>query len=126
MVMRGKKRKGVRYYGPFGHAYAIRETLDAHRSIEACALCHRNIDPPGFALESFDPIGGFRERYRTMAPDAKRPALKQAPFTYNWVRYRIGAEVDSTTEWIDGPGGGCFWRQVAPTFTEFLKQLHTK
>ena len=28
MVMRGKKRKGVRYFGPFGHAYAIRETLD--------------------------------------------------------------------------------------------------
>jgi excinuclease ABC subunit C len=28
MVMRGKKRKGVRYFGPFAHAYAIRETLD--------------------------------------------------------------------------------------------------
>ncbi len=28
MVMRGKRKKGVRYYGPFGHAYAIRETLD--------------------------------------------------------------------------------------------------
>ena len=28
MVMRGKQRKGVRYYGPYGHAYAIRETLD--------------------------------------------------------------------------------------------------
>ena len=28
MVMRGAKRKGVRYFGPFGHAYAIRETLD--------------------------------------------------------------------------------------------------
>ncbi|MDQ3944256.1 MAG: excinuclease ABC subunit UvrC, partial [Actinomycetota bacterium] len=27
-VMRGKKRKGVRYFGPFAHAYAIRETLD--------------------------------------------------------------------------------------------------
>ncbi|MEA2510163.1 MAG: excinuclease subunit [Actinomycetota bacterium] len=27
-VMRGSKRKGVRYYGPFAHAYAIRETLD--------------------------------------------------------------------------------------------------
>src|SRR5687768_15193146 len=27
-VMRGRKRKGVRYYGPYGHAYAIRETLD--------------------------------------------------------------------------------------------------
>src|SRR3989442_857080 len=28
MVMRGKKRKGTRYYGPYAHAYAIRETLD--------------------------------------------------------------------------------------------------
>ncbi len=28
MVMRGTKRKGVRYFGPYAHAYAIRETLD--------------------------------------------------------------------------------------------------
>ena len=28
MVMRGSKRKGVRYFGPYGHAYAIRDTLD--------------------------------------------------------------------------------------------------
>ncbi|MEZ5322860.1 MAG: excinuclease ABC subunit UvrC [Microthrixaceae bacterium] len=28
MVMRGARRKGVRYFGPYGHAYAIRETLD--------------------------------------------------------------------------------------------------
>ena len=28
MVMRGHRRKGVRYFGPYGHAYAIRETLD--------------------------------------------------------------------------------------------------
>ncbi len=28
VVMRGKKRKGVRYFGPYAHAYAIRETLD--------------------------------------------------------------------------------------------------
>ncbi len=28
MVMRGKRKKGTRYFGPFGHAYAIRETLD--------------------------------------------------------------------------------------------------
>ncbi len=27
-VMRGAKKKGVRYFGPYGHAYAIRETLD--------------------------------------------------------------------------------------------------
>ena len=42
----------------------IREQLDAHRSSPVCANCHRTIDPPGFALESFDPIGGFRTRYR--------------------------------------------------------------
>ena len=28
MVMRGSKRKGTRYFGPYGHAYAIRDTLD--------------------------------------------------------------------------------------------------
>jgi excinuclease ABC subunit C len=28
-VLRGPKRKGVKYFGPYGHAYAIRETLDA-------------------------------------------------------------------------------------------------
>ena len=28
MVMRGRKRKGTRYFGPYGHAYAIRDTLD--------------------------------------------------------------------------------------------------
>ncbi|GAB3882610.1 excinuclease ABC subunit UvrC [Terrabacter terrigena] len=27
-VMRGAKRKGTRYFGPYGHAWAIRETLD--------------------------------------------------------------------------------------------------
>ena len=42
----------------------IREQLDAHRSSPVCASCHRVIDPPGFALESFDPIGGFRTAYR--------------------------------------------------------------
>ncbi len=28
MVMRGRKRKGTRYFGPYSHAYAIRDTLD--------------------------------------------------------------------------------------------------
>lgn len=28
MVMRGKRKRGNRYFGPFGHAHAIRETLD--------------------------------------------------------------------------------------------------
>jgi hypothetical protein len=43
----------------------IREQLEAHRSIASCAACHAEIDPPGFALESFDCIGGWRDRYRS-------------------------------------------------------------
>ncbi|MEM9646142.1 MAG: DUF1592 domain-containing protein [Planctomycetota bacterium] len=42
----------------------IREILDAHRELDTCNQCHQEIDPPGFALESFDPIGGFRTHYR--------------------------------------------------------------
>ncbi|MCI0360990.1 MAG: DUF1588 domain-containing protein, partial [Planctomycetaceae bacterium] len=46
-------------------ATTIREQLARHRSTESCAACHAEIDPPGFALESFDVIGGWRENYRT-------------------------------------------------------------
>ncbi len=46
-------------------ATTIREQLAKHRATETCASCHARIDPPGFALESFDVIGGWREHYRT-------------------------------------------------------------
>jgi hypothetical protein len=45
-------------------AKSIREQLDKHRDVESCASCHVKIDPPGFALENFDVIGGWRDRYR--------------------------------------------------------------
>lgn len=45
-------------------ATTIREQLAKHRSTESCGVCHRKIDPPGFALESFDCIGGWRDWYR--------------------------------------------------------------
>ncbi len=45
-------------------ATTIREQLAKHRQIATCASCHTHIDPPGFALESFDVIGGWREHYR--------------------------------------------------------------
>ena len=46
-------------------ATTIRQQLDKHRDIASCAVCHRMIDPPGFALESFDVIGGWRDFYRS-------------------------------------------------------------
>jgi hypothetical protein len=48
-------------------ATTIRQQLDKHRNIASCASCHVHIDPPGFALEQYDPIGGFREFYRATA-----------------------------------------------------------
>ncbi len=52
-------------------ATTIREQLDKHRSTPACATCHVHIDPPGFALENFDAIGGWRDFYRATKPTKK-------------------------------------------------------
>lgn len=79
----------------------LREQLAAHRNVESCSSCHNIIDPPGFALENFDPIGGWRVTYRTLG-DGDRPNLKQAPFTYEWVRYRLGSPVDASGTTPDG------------------------
>lgn len=45
-------------------ATTIRAQLDKHRNTPACMSCHTVIDPPGFALETFDVIGGWRDFYR--------------------------------------------------------------
>jgi hypothetical protein len=52
-------------------ATTIRQQLDRHRAIASCAACHVHIDPPGFALETFDPIGGYRDFYRATIGDRK-------------------------------------------------------
>ena len=45
-------------------AKTIRELLAKHRSSDDCATCHVKIDPPGFALENFDPAGKWRDFYQ--------------------------------------------------------------
>ena len=54
-------------------AVTIRQQLEKHRKLESCSACHTKIDPPGFALENFDVMGGFRERYRAL--DGKTPEI---------------------------------------------------
>ncbi|MGJ8681074.1 DUF1592 domain-containing protein [Paraglaciecola sp.] len=44
-------------------ATTIREQLQKHRNVEACADCHADIDPWGFPLENYDPIGKYRSHY---------------------------------------------------------------
>ncbi|PAZ03297.1 MAG: hypothetical protein CAK89_02250 [Opitutia bacterium AMD-G3] len=41
----------------------IRERLAKHSTDRACSECHRKIDPLGFSLESFDPVGQWRTTY---------------------------------------------------------------
>src|SRR6266700_5463775 len=48
-------------------AVTIRQQLDKHRTLETCNACHAKIDPAGFALENFDVMGGWRDRYRSEA-----------------------------------------------------------
>ncbi len=52
-------------------ATTIREQLAKHREDKTCAACHARMDPYGFALESFDVIGGYREHYRSTGRGAE-------------------------------------------------------
>jgi len=42
----------------------IREAILKHQELESCARCHSKIDPLGFALEFYDPVGRKRPEYR--------------------------------------------------------------
>ena len=77
-------------------ATTIREQLAKHRQVAECASCHVKIDPPGFALESFDVIGGWRENYRSVG--------KGAPVVVNGrtMRYKKGLPVDAADVLPDG------------------------
>ncbi|MDA8697025.1 DUF1588 domain-containing protein [Rhodopirellula sp.] len=44
-------------------AMSPRDLLEVHVQDSACSRCHRRIDPYGFVLENFDPVGHWRERW---------------------------------------------------------------
>ncbi|MCA9062651.1 MAG: DUF1592 domain-containing protein, partial [Planctomycetaceae bacterium] len=81
-------------------ATTIREQLARHRDNPVCASCHQRIDPPGFALESFDVIGGFRTRYRSVGEGD--PAERGAIDPFINLSFRLGKPVDSTGTLTDG------------------------
>ncbi len=73
-------------------ATTIREQLAKHRNLPECASCHVKIDPPGFALENFDVIGGWRENYRSVG---KGEAIRGK-------RYKKGPSVEAADVLPDG------------------------
>ncbi len=81
-------------------ATTIREQLDKHRSDKTCAGCHAKIDPPGFALEAFDVIGGQRTRYRSIGSGDEAPRGVIDPFI--GISFKLGPAVDASGELADG------------------------
>jgi len=80
-------------------ATTIREQLAKHRSQESCASCHRNIDPAGFALESFDVMGGWRDRYRAFGSGDPVKGIGHNGLKFHFCQ---GPPVDCTGELPDG------------------------
>ncbi len=51
-----------------GQPRSMREAMEQHRANPACASCHAQMDPLGFALENFDAIGRWRTRSESGGP----------------------------------------------------------
>lgn len=83
-------------------ATTIREVLAKHRADQSCNRCHRKIDPPGFALESFDVLGAHRDWYRTRDRSGKYVKRKLHPYAPTNVQYKQGLDVDSSGTMPDG------------------------
>jgi len=79
-------------------ATTLREKLDLHRDSESCQSCHNAIDPPGFALENFNPVGTWRERFRSLGEGEKVTDLVHG----RKVRFKLGQPVDATGQTADG------------------------
>lgn len=71
-------------------ATSIREQLEKHRSSETCMSCHLTIDPPGFVLENYDPVGAWRTSY---GKDKKAAKVNAAGST------RDGAAFSGLADW---------------------------
>jgi hypothetical protein len=52
------------------HEPTVRETLQIHRDQALCRSCHARMDPLGFSLENFNPMGMWREKERGQGIDA--------------------------------------------------------
>lgn len=85
-------------------ATTIRDQLAKHRATENCAGCHARIDPPGFALENYDVIGGWRERYRIVTDQKNRVNNRTGPLGKYLKGYEfgLGLRVDAGDVLPDG------------------------
>jgi len=80
-------------------AVTIRQQLDKHRTLETCNACHAKIDPAGFALENFDVMGGWRDRYRSEAEGELAQGIAKSGQKF---AFHYALPVDASGELPDG------------------------
>jgi mono/diheme cytochrome c family protein len=74
-------------------AVTIHELLAKHTESASCASCHARFDPVGFALENFDIMGAWRDRYRGLEKGEKITGIDRAGHPFE---YRIGLDIDAS------------------------------
>lgn len=98
-----------------GKAFTMREAIEKHRANPVCAVCHNRMDPIGFGLENFNPIGQWRTEDAGQAIDSSgmlpdgakfqgpaqlQNALLQKPevianaFTQKLLTYALGRDLE--------------------------------
>jgi hypothetical protein len=82
-------------------ATSLKEKLALHAGNGSCAACHAKFDGYGFALESFDPAGMFREFYRTTTADT---VTWKGPASGSWGSTASAVSAD----WLGGNVPGSF------------------
>ena len=120
--------------GENGKILSMREQMEKHRANAACAVCHKNMDPLGFALENFDAIGGWRTTSGAsntpvdasgVLPDGtqftgpaelrnvllKRPTQFASTVTEKLLTYALGRGID----YYDAPAVRRILRDAGPT-----------
>jgi len=84
-------------------ATTIREQLEKHKRKATCASCRVKMDPYGFALESFDVVGGWRDKYRVRGAANAPIGSPGRPFVHgNGIAYHFNKPVDCTGQLPDG------------------------
>jgi hypothetical protein len=81
-------------------AVTIRQQIEAHRADASCASCHARLDPPGMALESFDVMGAWRDRYRAVNEEV--PAEKGVGLDGQRFKFHYALAVDPSGQLLDG------------------------
>jgi hypothetical protein len=78
--------------------------LVRHRFNPACASCHARFDPIGFGLESYDVIGGWRDRYRISPQKGTGVSYTMLPIVVNQREYKVplGKNVDTADRLPNG------------------------